>query len=125
MHGQGFVGRLSGSTVETISMWMGMFLGKGGFKLLDGQVRLHLSPLLASHMFDENGDAAFMLCGKCPVTYHNPQKKNTFGTAGVRITRIRVVMNETETVFDGDTISEELSLAIRSGAAASIEAWLS
>ena len=125
VHGQGFVGRLSGSTVETISMWMGMFLGKGGFKLLDGQVRLHLSPLLASHMFDENGDAAFMLCGKCPVTYHNPQKKNTFGTAGVRITRIRVVMNETETVFDGDTISEELSLAIRSGAAASIEAWLS
>ena len=125
VHGQGFVGRLSGSTVETISMWMGMFLGKGGFKLIDGEVRLHLSPLLASHMFDENGDAAFMLCGKCPVTYHNPAKKNTFGTDGAKVTRITVTADGKETVFEGDLLNEELSLAIRSGKSASIEAWLS
>jgi hypothetical protein len=105
-------------------MWMGMFLGNGKFIVEDSQVKLHLEPLLPGHMFDENGDAAFMLCGTCRVTYHNPKKANAYGTDGVKITRMLVRMNGTETEVDGDTLPEALSLAVREGKAEAIEAWM-
>ena len=47
------------------------------------------------------------------------------GANGAAIKRIAVTLDGKETVFEGDLLSEELSLAIRSGRSVSVEAWLS
>lgn len=124
VHGQGFVGRLSGSTVEMLSMWMGMFLGNGGFLAKDGQVALKLSPVLAGRMFDGSGDAAFNLCGSCPVTYHNPSRKNTYGAGGAVVKRMVAHMAGGDVEVLGDTFGEEVALAVRAGQVSSIEVWM-
>ena len=124
VHGQGFVGRLSGSTVEMLSMWLGMFLGNGAFRAEDGKLQLKLSPVLAGRMFDEQGDAAFTLCGSCPVTYHNVARKNTYGADGAKVTRMVAHLESGDVEVMGDTFGEEVALAVRSRKAISIEAWL-
>lgn len=124
VHGQGFVGRLSGSTVEMLSMWIGMFVGKGGFEARDGKVSLRLDPVLEGRMFDQAGDISFMLCGSCRVTYHNPQRKNTYGESGVKVARMRVHLDEGDTLVDGSVLEEPLALAVREGRVPAVEAWL-
>lgn len=124
VHGQGFVGRLSGSTVEMLSMWLGMFLGRGGFVERDGKVMLRLAPVLAGRMFDENGDASFMLCGKCRVTYHNPARQNTYGSDGVRVIRMTAHLDGRDVEVTGDLLGEEAALAVRQGKASAIDVWL-
>ena len=124
VHGQGFVGRLSGSTVEMLSMWIGMFLGKGGFEVRGGKVNLRLAPVLEGRMFDETGDASFMLCGSCRVTYHNPARKNTYGRDGVKVVRMLVHLDEGDIEVDGSILKEALALAVREGRVSAIEAWL-
>lgn len=124
VHGQGFVGRLSGSTVEAVSMWLGMFLGNGGFFAEDGQVKLCLAPLLAGRMFDEEGEAAFMLCGKCRVTYHNGKKRNCYGPDGAKITHMAVHLDNEDIPVTGSVLDEALALAVRAGKVPAIDAWL-
>lgn len=124
VHGQGFVGRLSGSTVEMLSMWLGMFLGNGGFRCRDGKVQLRLAPVLAGRMFDEHGDASFTLCGKCTVTYHNPSRKNTYGPGGARVCRMVAHMADGDVEVAGDIFGEAVALAVREGKLPAIEAWL-
>jgi len=124
VHGQGFVGRLSGSTVEAISMWLGMFLGNGGFFVENGRVKLRLAPLLAGRMFDGNGEAAFTLCGSCRVTYHNEKKTDCYGKDGAKVVRMVVHMDGKDIPAEGDALEEELALAVRQGKAEAIDAWL-
>lgn len=125
VHGQGFVGRLSGSTAEMLSMWIGMFLGKGGFAEKDGKITLRLAPVLAGRMFDANGEAAFQLCGSCHVTYHNPARVNTYGVGGARVRKMLVHMPDGDITVTGDTMGEEIALAVREGKVSSIEVWMS
>lgn len=124
VHGQGFVGRLSGSTVEMLSMWLGIFLGRGGFVVREGKVKLKLAPVLAGRMFDENGDASFTLCGKCQVTYHNPGGKNTYGPDAAIITRMVAHLGDRDMEVSGDTLNEAASLAVREGKVSAIDVWL-
>lgn len=124
VHGQGFVGRLSGSTVEMLSMWMGMFLGNGGFRAENGKVMLTLAPVLAGRMFAENGDASFNLCGSCRVTYHNPSRGSTYGAGGVKVARMVAHMAGGDVEVLGDTFGEEVALAVRAGQVSAIDAWL-
>lgn len=124
VHGQGFVGRLSGSTVEMLSMWMSMFLGKGGFEVRGSKVNLRFKPILAGRMFDEAGEASFMLCGSCRVTYHNPSRKNTYGQGGVQVARMVVHLGDRDVEVKGAVLDEELALAVREGRVPAIEAWL-
>lgn len=126
VHGQGFVARLSGSTVEMISMWLGMFLGDGGFLFENGELLFKLAPKLPKEMFDENGDCSFMLLGKCKVTYHNESGKNTYGEDAAKVVRMEVTKDggsrfETE----GSTIKGEAALLLREGKISEIKAYLS
>lgn len=124
VHGQGFVGRLSGSTVEMLSMWLGMFLGNGGFVEKDGKVMLRLAPVLAGRMFDEKGEASFKLCGSCRVTYHNPGRKNTYGEKGAKVCRMVAHLVNGDVEVSGDTLGEEVALAVRAGKVSAIDVWL-
>lgn len=124
VHGHGFVGRLSGSTAEMLSMWIGMFLGKGGFLEENGRVMLRLEPVLAGRMFDQRGEASFNLCGSCRVTYHNPERLNTYGIGGAKV-RSMVVHRENQDIqIVGDTMAEEIALAVREGKVSSIDVYM-
>lgn len=124
VHGQGFVGRLSGSTVEAVSMWLGMFLGKGGFFAENGQVHFRFSPLLAGRMFDNAGEASFKLLGSCKVTYHNEGKKNCYGEDGAKPVRLLVHTGTEDVPVEGGVLEEPLALALREGKIPAIEVWL-
>lgn len=78
VHGRGFVGRLSGSTAEMLSMWKGMYLGRGGFEYADKALTFRFAPILKGSLFDENGEASFTLFGKTHVTYVNPAHLDTY-----------------------------------------------
>ncbi len=78
LHGGGFVARLSGSTAEFLSMWTTMFFGAQPFFMWDGALYLALKPALPGWLFDEAGTVTATFLGRCAVTYHNPQKRDTF-----------------------------------------------
>lgn len=125
VHGQGFVARLSGSTVEMLSMWLGMFLGEGGFTFEEGKLRFSLAPRLSREMFDENGEASFMLLGSCKVTYHNETGKNTYGEDGAKVYRMELYEEGGSShKAEGGVVDEELARKLREGGISRIDAYL-
>jgi len=123
VHGRGFVARLSGSTTEMVSMWIYMFLGEGGFKMQNGALSFVLEPKLADWLFDENGEAAFVLLSRCKVVYKNPAKKNTFGTDGVGVSEMKLFFADgTETLVQGNELCTEHAENLRNGNIVKIEA---
>ncbi len=103
IHGNGFVARLSGATAEFINILMFMVIGKKPFSLDEnGELELHLNPVIPQWLFTEeekthrlfiNGEwtdvrfekdtFSFIFLGETLVTYHNPQRKDTFGKVSV------------------------------------------
>ncbi len=124
VHGQGFVARLSGSTVEMLSMWLGMFLGEGGFTFEEGKLGFTLAPRLSGDMFDESGEASFMLLGSCKVTYHNESGKNTYGEDGVKVCRMELTGEDGRFTVAGDRLGEEQARKLREGKISEIYAYL-
>ncbi|KAG5184532.1 hypothetical protein JKP88DRAFT_48182 [Tribonema minus] len=80
LHGTGFLARLSGSTAEFLSMWHLMMQGPTPFVLdaKTGELNLKLEPALPSWLFKDDGTVSFMFLGGVTVTYHNPQKLDTW-----------------------------------------------
>lgn len=79
IHGKGFVARLSGSTIEFISMWKLMFFGSDVFTIKDGELTFAPSPAIPDYLLkEEDGSftAGAMLLGKTFVTYSTDEKKN-------------------------------------------------
>lgn len=108
VHGRGFVGRLSGSTVEMLSMWKGMFLGNGGFRFENGILEFSFSPVLKGSLFDENGEVSFTLFGKTKVIYENIGHINTY------IGRVTKIIADGAEYF-GDKLSGETAVKLRNG----------
>ena len=121
VHGQGFVARLSGSTVEMLSMWIGMFIGNGGFKVEEDTLTFRFAPILPADMFDAEGNCSFMLCGSCKTTYHNATGKNTYGADGAKAVKIVAEDESTTHEVQGDSLAGDLALMIRDGRAKKIE----
>ena len=124
VHGQGFVARLSGSTVEMLSMWLGMFLGEGGFTFEEGKLGFTLAPRLSGDMFDESGEASFMLLGSCKVTYHNESGKNTYGEDGVKVCRMELAGEDGRFTVAGDRLGEAQARKLREGKITELHAYL-
>lgn len=124
VHGQGFVARLSGSTVEMLSMWLGMFLGEGGFTFEEGKLGFTLVPRLSGDMFDGKKEASFMLLGSCKVTYHNESGKNTYGEDGVKVCRMKLTAEDGCVTVDGSVLGEEQARKLREGKISEIYAEL-
>lgn len=111
--GRGFVSRLSGSTAEVISMWKAMFMGDEIFSVKDGELNFTLKPRLAGWLFDNNNKVQFTMFGKIPVTYHNPNRLNTYGADGATVQKITVVCGGVEIVSQNGIISGETAHNIR------------
>ncbi len=111
LHGRSFVARLSGSTAEFLHIWLIMNLGPRPFRLSgQGDLTLHFEPMLPAHFFTKAksevdylsksrkwqkvslpaNSYAFNLMGQTLVVYHNPSRKNTFGSNRAAVSRVEV-----------------------------------
>ena len=125
VRGRGFQARLSGSTVEVLSMWIEMFFGKKGFSYTDGVLSLELQPKLASWLFDAQGMASFKMLSSCQVTYINQTGKNTYGADAAVIASMELTMQDgSKEVVDGAVISGKLAEDVRSGKVSAIKAYM-
>lgn len=98
LHGNGFVARLSGSTAEFLQIWLIMNAGKNPFFLnKQGELNISFKPVLAKWLFNQKGIYSFNFLGKILVTYHNPKRKNTFGSNCAKITKI--IFNDKESTL--------------------------
>ena len=123
-HGRGYVGRLSGSTAEMLSIWKMMFVGTGGFIFGSAGLQYRFAPILRRGLFDEKGEASFTLCGTCQVTYHNPTGRDTYGPERAAVYRITAFDGRDTVTFDGDTLPDRESDLIRRHRMVSIDVYL-
>jgi len=127
LHGNGFVARLSGSTVEFLNIWLLMNLGKQPFFMNErGELNLKFSPLLKGWLFNpRNKTYAFNFFGKTRVVYHNPGRKDTFGRNAV--IPVRINFNDAEgnpIELNSDTITSQYAHQIRSQQIKQIDIYL-
>ncbi|MCR6112605.1 hypothetical protein HXA35_19910 [Bacillus sp. A301a_S52] len=116
LHGRGFVSRLSGSTIEILTMWFTMMVGPQPFTMKNGRLFLQFVPTLPGWMFDENGNVSFTFLGKIDVTYMNNTKADTFGPEAVTSSKVELFYEDgqTATLSPKDLVGD-IALAIREG----------
>jgi hypothetical protein len=126
LHGRGYVGRMSGTTAEMLSIWFMMMTGTKLFEVKDGKLILSLEPILSGEMFDRKGTVSFKFLGKVTVTYYNPRRVATFGEHGARPHRYVLTTDQNETVqIVGSSIRSPYAQMVRSGMIEKIEVHLS
>jgi hypothetical protein len=123
LHGAGFVARLSGATAEFIHMWTLMMVGKQPFTLKDGELHLCLRPTLPGWLFDAQNQISFTFLGSIPVTYHNPQRVNTWNLLPNHI-KLRLPDGQNLTFHTSD-LSAPFAAMVRNREVESIDVFFS
>ncbi|MCX5714082.1 MAG: cellobiose phosphorylase [Candidatus Omnitrophica bacterium] len=117
LHGAGFVARLSGSTAEFLQIWLVMNIGARPFRTnKKNELILVFSPALAGWLFEKKQNSySFNFLGTIRVTYINPRRKDTFGTAGATIKKIEFKDKDGNPVeIPSNSIPAPYALQIRS-----------
>jgi hypothetical protein len=115
LHGQGFVARLSGTTAEFLSIWQLMMMGKQLFGVKEEGLTFSLQPILPSWLFDSEGKVHFTLLGKTEVTYHNPSRRNTFGSDGAKTVKYILHMDGEEIEINSHQLQDFYAKSVRDG----------
>ncbi len=116
LHGQGFVARLSGSTVEYLSILHRIMFGREPFAAQNGRLTLTLRPALPGWLFDDQDTVTCRFLGTCTVVYHNPDRRDTFGDGAVQPIAIGLKTADGETVeIAGSIVPEPYASAVRDG----------
>jgi hypothetical protein len=89
-HGRGFIARLSGTTVEMLSIWKIMTVGKNIFKYENGVLEFELMPVLSKDFFKNNVIETTLL-GSIRLKYINKNNKDTFGSGKGNITKYELI----------------------------------
>lgn len=104
IHGKGFVARLSGSTIEFISMWKQMFFGKNLFTMNeDKELIFKLNPAIPEYLIKEEADrftVSTTMLGETELIYQFNEKKD-YIPGDYKITGITVEF------FDGTMVNAE------------------
>jgi hypothetical protein len=126
LRGNGFVARLSGSTAEFLHIWRIMHIGLKPFFLdAKNELNLRLAPLLCGWLFNKNGDYGFNFLSKILVTYHNPERKNTFGKNAASVKKIVLCDENKRTVnLASDVIPPPYAQRIRARQICKIDLFL-
>ncbi len=77
-HGKGFVARLSGSTIEFISMWKIMMFGDRPFKDEAGTICLSFAPVIPGYLVGDDLTVSANFLTDTTVNYHLSGKKDYF-----------------------------------------------
>lgn len=119
-HGKGFVARLSGSTIEFISMWKLMMFGSKVLTVKDGELTFAPAPAMPAYLIPENGEVSATLFGKTEVTYHF-DKVVDYMPGNYCITSMKFDYdNGNEVVVNAAFAGEKIAKDVRSGAIAKI-----
>ena len=134
IHGNGFVARLTGATAEFIHIMLLMTVGEKPFAFNDDKkLTFKLRPALANWLFTRQENTiqlysnnkcqeiilpantfSFMFLGKILITYHNPERKNTFGINGVQPSRYTLTDSNLKTfTFSTDCLEGDIVQVIR------------
>ena len=115
-HGRGFVARLTGSTVEVISMWLAMLMGQDLFVMEEDELCLCFQPILPDWLFDQKGELAFQLLSSCEVRYINPGFLPTFGEQAAKVVRLTCTMTDGQSMgISGSCLRGKMAEALRNG----------
>ena len=123
IHGKGFVARLSGSTIEFISMWKLMFFGKNIFNCEDDKLVFAPTPAIPEYLIkDEAGKYTVesTLLADTNITYEIDTKSDVIpGHYEIKEISVEFANGDTKTV-QGSTVSGDDAVAIRDGKAVSV-----
>lgn len=122
IHGEGFLPRLSGSTAEMLSMWLIMMVGDRPFVLENGVLCLRLRPVIPAWMFAEDDTVKFTFLGSVTVTYHNPQRLDTW-RAHPKAAALVTALDERVVVPDPASITGDLAAKVRGLSVKSIDVF--
>ena len=122
LHGSSFLARLTGSTAEMMSIWSIMMAGHRPF-IVDtkGTLMLSLKPVLPGWLFTENGTVSFKFLSDVLVTYHNPDRLDSWT---LESKSIKVVYKDgISSEFPGGPLSEGVAESVRGLSVSSIDVY--
>ncbi len=118
--GKGFVARLSGSTIEFISMWKRMFFGAHPFEDENGALVFAPKPALPAYLIPEERTVEAMLLGTIRVTYCFEQVRDYIPGAYSIKNMVFTYENGSEANVAGGRAKGRLALDVREGRVAEI-----
>lgn len=122
IHGQGFYARLSGSTVETINIWMIMMTGGNPFKLSNDSLVFRLEPKLPASFFKEDKTVSFTFMKDTEIIIVNKDFVNTYEST--RVTKYELINDEEKVVVESDYVNGTLASNIRKGLYKKIKVYI-
>ncbi len=115
IHGKGFVARLSGSTVEFISMWKRMMFGEKPFRMEDGALCAKLEPAMPKYLIGEDGTVEGTFLGDVKVTYSFASQKD-YIPGEYEILETKLEYKDGRTVeFSGGCMAKQEAKDLRDG----------
>ncbi|MGQ9768370.1 MAG: hypothetical protein ACUVR4_02235 [Anaerolineae bacterium] len=118
LHGRGFVARLTGATIEFLTMWTYMTAGPQPFFMRDGELCLAFRPTLPDWLFRPDGTLTFTFLGQCTITY----RKQRPITAQARVTAATLHLADgSQLSLAGDVIPAPYAALVRDGEIRRIE----
>lgn len=113
IHGKGFVARLSGSTIEFISMWKLMMFGKKVFTLKNGEIAFAPRPAIPAYLITEENTVEATLLGEIAVEYRMEEKKD-FIPGGYSVKNMHFVYkNKNEVDVAAEYVTGKLAEDVR------------
>ncbi len=122
IHGQGFFARLSGSTVEVLSMWVTMMTGGNPFTIENDTLVLRFKPRLHKKFFKADNTVQFTFLKNTKVTYVNASRDHTFDRCDIH--QIAVTRQGETTMILGDALKGSMAEDIRDGLYDSITIYM-
>lgn len=123
-HGKGFVARLSGSTIEFISMWKLMMFGKNIFTVKKGELAFMPRPSIPEYLIPDTKKITATLLGGIEVEYLLEEKKN-YIPGSYQVTNMHFIYkNRNEADTAADYVSGKIAEDIREQKIAKIEITL-
>lgn len=115
VRGKGFVARLSGSTIEFISMWKQMMFGRHVFRMKDGELAFMPEPAIPEYLIPEKKSVTATLLGRIEVEYRFDEKRD-YIPGRYRVQSIQVeYKNGSEAATQSEYVSGKTAEDIRDG----------
>ncbi len=124
IHGKGFVARLSGSTIEFISMWKLMMFGKNLFTLKNGELVFAPRPAIPKYLIPETKTVCAVMLGEIAVEYRMQEKKDYVPGEYTIENMHFIYKNKSEVDVNAEFISGKLAEDIRARRVERIEIQL-
>lgn len=124
IHGKGFVARLSGSTIEFISMWKLMMFGRNVFGFRNNELIFSPAPAIPAYLIPEDRTVSTTFLGGIAVEYRVEEKRDYIpGNYTVKDMNF-IYKNRNEVNVTAEYVSGKLAVDVRAGRVERIEILL-